>query len=418
MKYLSFLFLIFPLNTYSQDMSLNIEKAWQMTLSNNHNLKSKEYEKNQAEYSYLSSINSYLPQISQSNSFSRSGSDYSSPSNRFSAQASLDQNIFNLKTISSIKISKISYEIARISYETALCELRKSFYSAYLDLYFAQEAVEVNKRILEIRQENAKLIKLKYESGLESKGDMLYAQAQSQMAELNLRRAQRTLESYMDNLSYIMGIKRNGKIAVSGDFPLTETKINLDKVNDYISLYPDIKIYLKNIENSREKLLSAKYDALPSLKFGSSIGYSGKSEFPKDRNWSMSISLNLPLFSNGPTYYSKNKEAMENALKSAEKKYEDAVFSFEKDLKTSYIDYLNAKDAVITYKILMEANEERYKEGQVKYMAGKMSFIDLENIEQNMIDSRLNYIEYMKNAHLKKINLERLLGIKALEGAI
>jgi len=418
MKYLLFAFLAFPLNIYSEDINLNLEKAWQITLSNNNNLKAIEYEKNQAEYSYLSSINSYLPQISLSHNFSRSGSDNISPINKFSTQASINQNIFNLKTISSIKISKLSYETSVISYEIALCELRKAFYTAYLNLYFSQENVEVNKRILEIRQENAKLIKLKYESGLESKGNMLYAQAQAQMAELNLRTSQRTLENYMDNLSYIMGIKRNGKIVVSGDFPLPELKINSDKVNDYISFYPDIKIYLKNIETSKEKLLSAKYDAIPTLKFDSSIGYSGNNEFPKNKNWSMSLSLNLPLFSNGLTYYLKNKIALENALKSNEKKYEDAVFSFEKDLKTSYIDYLNARDSVITYKILMEANEERYKEGQIKYMSGKMSFIDLENLEQNMIDSRLNYIQYMKNAHLKKINLERLLGIKTLEGVI
>lgn len=402
--------LILPL--YSQDMTLDIEKAWKMAIENNQGLKAKEFEKNQAEYAYLNSLNLYLPQISLTHSFSRSGGDNLLTSNKFSAQALLEQNIFNLKTISSIKIARLNYESAQVAYETALCELRKNLYSAYMNLYFSQKAIEVNSRIVEIRKENASLIKLKYESGLESKGNMLYAQAQYEMAKLNLKKAQRQLENYMDILAQTIGIKRNGNITVTGNFDIPSFEIDINKISDYLSSYPDIKSYLKNLEIAKEKLYSAKSDLYPSLKFSSLLGYSGKSEFPDNKNWSMSLSLNFPLFSGGPTYYTSNKSSMENALKSAEKKLEEAIFSFEKDLKNAWNDFLNARDTAITYKTLMEANEERYKEGQIQYMAGKMNFIDLENLEQAMIDSRLNNLEYIKNAHLKKIALERLLGIK------
>ncbi len=74
--------------------------------------------------------------------------------------------------------------------------------------------------------------------------------------------------------------------------------------------------------------------------------------------------------------------------------------------------FLNAIDAARTQVIMLQANEERYKETQVKYMAGKVSFIDLENIEQNLIDARLNHLEYLKNANLKKNYLNKLLGIE------
>lgn len=413
MKYLISLFLM-PSIALCQNMTFDIEKAWSMTIQNNQTLKSKEYEKKQAEYSYFSSINSYLPQISLSHSFSRTGGDNSSISNRFSAQASINQTVFSLKTISSIKMSKISYELAQISYEIALCELRKNFYTAFLNLYFAQKAIEVNTRIVEIRKENASLLKLKYESGMESKGNMLYAVAQYEMAELNLRKAKRLLSNYMDSLAQIIGIKRSGDIKVTGNFDIPDIDLDLNKIKEYLAYYPDIKSYIKSVESAKEKLLYAKYDLFPTINFGSSIGYSGKSEFPDSKNWSMSLSLSLPLFSSGLTYYSNNKSAMENALKSAEKKLEDAIFNYEKDLKTAWQDFLNAKDTALTYKALVEANEERYKEGQIKYMAGKMSFIDLEKLEQDMIDSTLNDIEYIKNVYLRKITIERLLGEKQI----
>jgi len=158
--------------------------------------------------------------------------------------------------------------------------------------------------------------------------------------------------------------------------------------------------------------LSAKYDAYPNLNFGASVGYSGVTEFPQNRSWSMSLGMSLPLFSGGITYYSRNKASLDNSLKSTEETLKNALLALENDLKNFYQDFLNAVDTINTYKILLEANEERYKEGQIQYMSGTLSFINLENLEQNLVDSRLNYLDYVKTANLKKVALERLLGVK------
>lgn len=406
---LFFLLLFFQSFSFSQEKNITLKEAWSMALNNNQTIKAREYEKKQYEYSYLSALNSYLPQISISHSFSRSGSDLTAVSNRFSASVSASQDIINLKTLSSIKQSKYSFESAEINYKAALCDLRRDLMTAYINLYFAQETVEVSKRILEIREENAKLIKLKYESGRESKGNMLYASAQAEMSAMNLRRAMRELESYSDELSRVIGIKEE-RLKASYLLELSsqaysETQLFLAK-----SAYPDLKLYEKNIESAKEKLSYGLYDAFPSLKATGSWGYSGESEFPNSKSWSMGLSLSLPIFSNGPFYYHSNTSALKNSLKSAEEKLKAALLNYEKDLKSSNRDYASALDNARTYALLKEANEERYKEGQIQYMAGRMSFIDLENLEQNMIDSRLNYLNYIKNVHLKKVLLERLMG--------
>jgi hypothetical protein len=44
-------------------------------------------------------------------------------------------------------------------------------------------------------------------------------------------------------------------------------------------------------------------------------------------------------------------------------------------------------------------------------MAGKISFIDLENVEQNFVDSDLNHLDYARTAHSRKLSLEQLLGV-------
>lgn len=396
---------------YAQQMELSWKDCVDITFKNNPELKSKQYSLKQAEYSYFSSLNSYYPQISLNHSFSRSGGDNSSVSNRFSASASMSQSLFNLKTISSIKSAKINYDSAKLNYESFVLDLRKNLYSAYLNLYFAQKTVEVNKRILEIREENAKLIKLKYESGMESKGNMLYANAQYEMSKLDLKKSERNLRINMENLAQITGLKDYETISIKDEIDVPNLDFDIVKIEEYINKNPDLKSYIENIKLAKEKLNSASYDLFPNLNFNSSYGYSGNSEFPEKKSWSFGLSMSLPIFSNGITYYKNNKLMAENMLKANEEQLNNYKISLKASINNAYDDFLNSVDTVNTYKILLNANEERYKEGQIKYMAGSMSFIDLENLEQNLIDSKLNYINYIQTANLKKINLERYISV-------
>ncbi len=49
-------------------------------------------------------------------------------------------------------------------------------------------------------------------------------------------------------------------------------------------------------------------------------------------------------------------------------------------------------------------------------MAGKISFIDLVNVEQNFVDSDLNQLDYARTAHARKNALEQLLGVAMEHG--
>jgi outer membrane protein TolC len=44
-------------------------------------------------------------------------------------------------------------------------------------------------------------------------------------------------------------------------------------------------------------------------------------------------------------------------------------------------------------------------------MAGQISFIDLANVEQSMVDAQQNQLQYLRNANNKKLALENLLGV-------
>ncbi len=395
---------------------LSWDDARRLALEHNPSVKAARAAMEQAGYSYLASVNSYLPQVSVSHSVNRSGGDNSSPSDRWSASISASQELLNLRTVSTVKSARISREKAEADYLAASASARQALAGAFADLLFAQRRVDVQRKIHGIRLENAKLIRLKYECGMESKGNALYTEALAGNAAVAVKRAERDLASARRALAEAIGLEGSPALAAKGGIEVPDFALDGSAVDSALEQSPRMVAAKKTLEAARERVSSARYYAYPSLRASGSYGWSGDTEFPRDKNWSMGLSLSLPLFSGGPTYYSSNLSAYKKALTAAEQDFKAARIALAASLRSGYDSYLSAAETAGAGVGLLAANEERYREAQIKYMAGKISFIDLVNVEQNFVDSDLNQLDYARTAHARKNALEQLLGVAMEHG--
>jgi outer membrane protein TolC len=224
-------------------------------------------------------------------------------------------------------------------------------------------------------------------------------------------KARRSLETARRDLLSAMGTSSYRPLTVRGELSSPEYELDTRDLRALIEASPRIVSQRKSLGAQEERLLSAKYDAAPSLSASQSMSWSGPYEFPDRRSWSLGLSLSVPIFSNGPTYYVHNTASARAALKAAEEGLRGAVLDLEKNILGYYDEFLNAVQTAAAHVKILEASEERYKESQIKYMAGKMSFLDLETIEQNLVSARLNQLEYLKNANTRKLAVENLLGV-------
>src|SRR3989338_2104474 len=71
---------------------------------------------------------------------------------------------------------------------------------AFTELLFSQTSIEVSRTILERRQRNAQLVALRYDSGRESRGNMLRSRAQALQAQTDLAAALRDLRTSQKSL--------------------------------------------------------------------------------------------------------------------------------------------------------------------------------------------------------------------------
>ncbi len=406
-------FAALPLAATAADIpsELTLQDCAQIALANNPALAARRNSIEQARYSYLAGLNVYYPQIGLSHSFNRSGGQASSASSRWSAGISASEKIFDLKALSTIRTSRLSYEKVEEDYLDLLAGLRQSVANAFLSLIYAQANLKAQARIFEIREQNAKLIQLHYDSGMESRGNMLYSSALSEQAKTDLARAERSVDSARRDLLRAMGTADYKPVVAKGELSLPEFTLGLDGIRASLENIPQVRSQKKSLETLKERMLSSKFDAVPTLSASQGLNWSGPTEFPGTRSWSFGFSLNLPLFSNGLTYYANNTKAASSALKSGQDSLRDLKLGLENDIITSYNGFLNARDSAAAIAAVFRANEERYKESQIHYMAGQISFIDLENIEQSLVDSQLNQLNLLKNANSTKIAVENLLGV-------
>lgn len=405
------LFLFSPaLSAKDKDMELNLKKCFEIAVKNNPVILSQKLKTRQARHNYFSGINDYLPQVSLSHSASVSGFQGQPSSNSYSSRISANEKIFSLRTLNSVKKKKIAWEKSLIDYKAKSASLRYDVARAFLELLFLQEEIKVQEKIVKIRTENARLLKLKYESGRESRGDMLYAEALREIAETNLENAGRSVNSTSNGLSKLLGYPLETTIKAKGEFRLPPMDLTMEKATVALEKSPEMMSLKKDIESARESVFSSKAYLYPELTASQSVSWSGDNELPGSQSWNLGLSLSLPLFSGGPTSYKNNLESSRLSLDALKKTYENSLRSLKSELNQAYLDFLNASGKAEAQKKMLEATTERYREAQIKYMAGKINFLDLENLDQNLVDAELNRIEYLKTANLKKILLEKILG--------
>lgn len=92
------------------ELALTWDEARKLAMQHNPSVKAARASKEQASSSYLASLNSYLPSVSVSHGLSRSGGDSRDPSNSWSASISASEDLLNLRTVSSVRSSRISKE--------------------------------------------------------------------------------------------------------------------------------------------------------------------------------------------------------------------------------------------------------------------------------------------------------------------
>jgi len=400
----------------AQQLTLDWDAARRLAMANNPSVKAARASMEQAGYAYLSvsGLNYYInyqPDINIGASKIGWTGNVGHTTTGWDVGLTVTETLLNFRTASTVKTSLLAKEKAASDYQGASAMARQALAAAFANLLFAQKEIDVQKKILDMRVSKAKLIRLKYESGMESKGNTLLAEAQAERDAVSVKQAERQLVITQRALLEAIGLEGNIQVTASGDINVPSFTLEEARVARALEKSPGIVSAKKTLEAAKERVRSTRYSAYPTINTNQSYGWSDDSESDLNKSWSLGINLNIPLFGGGPTSYFNDLAAAKRSLAAAEENFKARRISLVSALRSGYDRYLSAVETARANVSMLRATEECYKEAQITYMAGKLSFIDLDNKEQAFANTDSNQFNYTRAAYNSKLELEQLLGV-------
>ena len=363
-----------------------------------------------AEYDYNVILNEYYPSVNFRYGFSRSGNGHTE--NNWSASLNASQTIYNFSDTAQIKGKKASINKTVAQLTKSCADVYYSLREAFLKMCYAQENVTLLQSIYELRKQSADIVRLQYEGGKESKGNMLKAQAQKQSAYVNVANAKRELAVARRTLAQTLGKDLDKNITVN--YKLSEVKDNTTvDIDSKVYDCPDVIISSASIDITKYSLSAAKGNLFPNISASASIGISDEVKpIPpvESKQWSVGVALNYPILSGGLTSTINNIKSSKTALEKANENYEQTILSAKTSLEENAAEIEKTRDNIEIYQMFLEAATQRQKEATVKYRAGTMEFQTWQDIEQEFVNNKISHLAALHNYNLALAKRDKLLG--------
>lgn len=371
------------------------------------NTEYRQNEFNQAKYNKLPSVSA---SASQGINFGRSetldGTFDNYTSANTSANIGANMLIWRGGTLNNtMKQSEYQLKASLEDLQKAKDDVSLNIASAYLEILFAQELIQVSeKQVAQTRQQIERSKQL-VGAGTLAEGALLEAKAQLAREELELVNNNNNLQLSYLNLAQLLELDdySNFEVAVPEIPELRAQMTLLNAATVYekaVENRPEIKSAEYNLLNAETQLDIAKGGLMPTISAyaGVSNRYIASENAPSfndqissNLNENVGLNLSIPIFSkfqnrtnieNSKLQIVNNQLDLENAKKNLRKQIEQA--------------YVNAKSAMERYnanKAAVESMEEAYRYIEEKFNVGRVNPLEYNDAKTNLAISESNLLQ-------------------------
>lgn len=403
-------------NLFCQETVSHPVLTWQEVMQsaekNNADLLSARFAVKSAESRYRASFSGFLPNLTGSGNYSKSNSAANLDSgvirDNYSLSLSLQQSLFSgFATKANIESTKAQWNKSYAELLLIESQIVADLRTAFVDLFAAQEELDLLKQIRDRRTENYKLIELRYDAGRENRGSYLRAKAQVSQARFEVEQAERSLRVAQRDLNRLIGKDDYSVIVVTSSWGIKVDPEEPD-LNQLISQTPSYRSAQFSLMQARSNVKQVRSGFFPSASISGSGRRQG-TEFPlKSDSWDVGLSISYPIFSGQQDYFDL-KQAMEDEKKAVED-FNSRRRQIGVDLQKFYFQLLNAAAQAEVQKQFLEAAEERAQIARAQYTTGLISFQDWDLIETDLINAQKQTLSAQRDAVFAKAEWNRVQG--------
>jgi len=331
----------------------------------------------------------------------------------YSYNLSFSLDLFSgFSTVNSLKLQLVELQIVQENQKRILANIISDLKESFINLYFAQQMVELSKKILERRKQNYELVKLKYESGREDLGSLLRVEADMLQAEYELKKSQRTRETVIRELLKIIGEEKfvDLKIDTSVELNSEIEEIINQNVAEIILQIPEYKISNYQLAKAQIQAKLAKSNFYPSISFSAGYGFSDTKPVPDKDKWSLSLSLRASYnIFNGFRDLTDLKIANNN-IKTAEFELYNTKLTLINNFYNLKNNYVDTKELLEVKEKYLSALEKQAEIVSIKYANGLATYYDWYQTEESFINVQKSLLNLKKELILSELKLKKFLG--------
>jgi outer membrane protein TolC len=377
----------------------------------NEDLKAAEGTLQASEFAVSASYSGYLPTINATAGYSQVTNETGAGSineKSYSAGLNASQELFSgFKDSARIDQAKGQRDLSRINLQVTRAKVSYDLKSAYASLVYAQKAVKMSQDIRMRRENNLRLVELRFENGRENKGAVLLSKAYLEQAKLDLLQAQQNLGIAQTQLGKILGEPTEETLVVEDGVPVLPPKDTVD----FQSLAINMPAYLQSQvqeEIANADVTLARGGFFPTLSVSAQTGDSGPNWYPENNRWSIGATLTLPLFNGGKDYYGTKSSLESRKVASLQK--ESSLKTGLVNLKQTHAAYTQAVQKLITDKAFFDALSVREVIAKEQYNNGLLTFNDWDIIENDLVTRQKNVLQSERDRVIAEAAWEQTLG--------
>lgn len=400
---------------FAETISLDFKTALASLAQQNPDVKVARKNMQTAEFNYRGAYSGFLPQLTAGMNYTQGNSATTAQlaaSNTtyklYSASLGVSQSIFSgLSDYYKIKIARANSELSQAAFTLVAAKATYEFRAAWALNTLARRQHNLALQTRGRRQDNLRMIELRFNSGTENKGSVLLATSYRAQAERDVNQSLRKKAESETELKRVLNLPQEAELTLAGGPEAKQPPENfaLAEAAKKTPEYQQAVAQELNAEATADQSISPFF---PTLTASGSIFRQGQDFFPQGDRWSVNVGVSYPLFSGGKDYYAL--KANQSALDAARRNKESIETQRISKLQAALQAYRAAVENYAVSESLLAASTVRAQIARVKYMSGLLSFDQWDIIENELITRQKDVLQTRYDLELAEAGWDQLLG--------
>ncbi|MEN6615207.1 MAG: TolC family protein, partial [Syntrophorhabdus sp.] len=372
------------------------------------------------QFSYISSIDPFLPRIDLDSSYIRTISpgtpistftgnleDTTTSRNAYTFTGTVTWRIFDggerfAKRRGAFSAWEREKERFKSVREDVLYNIKNAFYVAL----GAKGIVGKRQDAVKAAQKIYNLIQGRYEEGIAKKSELLQAEVRLLNAKIDLQRAQKEYEKSLEIVRSLVIVKMPDPFDVEGPLTVPSYRADYNALNDRaLTVKPEIITQQKEVDRLMNAYDQTKSSWYPKIDAVLQQTRQDNRFFPDGRTDAFIIGFSFPLFDGVGRYY--NMQGAMSNVNAARQRLAEIRRTTSLDIARALKDYELSIDDVRLYTELVREATSNFNQLYGEYLEGKGDILALLQSEKDLAAANESYVGSLARSRASLANLEK-----------